>query len=82
MCRINKRRQEDAAMHGLIPHLQLLILNDTPMKQFALPILCSLAYTSAATRAELLKCGGAAFYINLLKENYWQTFALNSLAVW
>lgn len=82
MCRINKRRQEDAVMHGLIPHLQSLILNDSQMKQFALPILCSLAYTSATTRAELLKCGGAAFYINLLKENYWQTFALNSLAVW
>ena len=82
LCRINKRRQEDAAMHGLIPHLQSLIANDSHLKQFALPILCSLAYTSAKTRLELVKHGGAAFYINLLKESYWQTFALNSLAVW
>ena len=29
-----------------------------------------------------LQHGGAAFYINLLKEKYWQSFALNSLAVW
>ena len=82
MCRINKRRQEDAVVHGLIPHLQSLIVNDSHLKQFALPILCSLAYTSATTRAELSKYCGAAFYINLLKESYWQTFALNSLAVW
>ena len=82
LCRINKRRQEDAAIHGIIPHLQCLIANDSHLKQFALPILCSLAYTSSRTRAELLKHGGAAFYINLLKESYWQTFALNSLAVW
>jgi hypothetical protein len=82
LCRINKRRQEEAAVQGLIPHLQTLIVNDSHLKQYALPILCSLAYTSPITRAELLRHGGAAFYINLLKEAYWQTFALNSLAVW
>lgn len=82
LCRINKRRQEEAAVHGIIPHLQCFILNDSHLKQYALPILCSLAYTSPSTRAELLKHGGAALYINLLKEAYWQTFALNSLAVW
>jgi hypothetical protein len=82
LCRINKRRQEEAAVHGIIPHLQSFIINDSHLKQFALPILCSLAYTSPITRMELLKHGGAAFYINLLKEAYWQTFALNSLAVW
>lgn len=82
LCRINKRRQEEAAVHGIIPHLQCFILNDSHLKQYALPILCSLAYTSCVTRAELLKHGGAALYINLLKEAYWQTFALNSLAVW
>ena len=82
LCRINKRRQEEAAVHGIIPHLQSFIIIDTHLKQFALPILCSLAYTSPLTRMELFKHGGAAFYINLLKEAYWQTFALNSLAVW
>lgn len=82
LCRINKRRQEQAAMHGIIPHLQKLINEGSHFRQFALPIICDLAHSSAATRIELWKHDGVPFYVNLLKENYWQTFALNSLAVW
>ena len=165
LCRINKRRQEQAALHGVIPYLQNIIETDSHLKQFALPIICDLAHTSDITRKELMKVvfisvfigegiyvetryvyivlaytiniltitprkthynlppvpflsikkpfnhsplytllhtllhtlshilsilfilfsqhgGGAAFYIDLLQENYWQSFALNSLAVW
>lgn len=67
---------------GIIPHLQRLISEESHLRQFALPIICDLAHTSAAARAELWKNNGVGLYINLLQEKYWQTFALNSLAVW
>jgi serine/threonine protein kinase len=82
LCRINKRRQEQAATQGLIPHLQRLITEESHLRQFALPIICDLAHTSATTREELWNNNGVVFYINLLHEKYWQTFSLNSLAVW
>ena len=82
LCRINKRRQELAALEGIIPHLQRLINEESHLRQFALPIICDLAHTSATARAELWKNNGVVLYINLLHEKYWQTFALNSLAVW
>ena len=117
LCRINKRRQEQAALNGCIPLLQSIIktgerllplsylfslpsfitsfkssinqtttsmsTKDSHLKQFALPIICDLAHASDVTRAELKKHGGGAtFYIDLLQENYWQSFAMNSLTVW
>jgi hypothetical protein len=82
LCRINKRRQELAAQEGIIPHLQRLISEESHLRQFALPIICDLAHTSATARAELWRNNGVVLYINLLQEKYWQTFALNSLAVW
>lgn len=82
LCRINKRRQEQAAVQGLIPHLQRLITEESHLRQFALPIICDMAHASTATRAELWSSNGLVFFINLLHEKYWQTFALNSLAVW
>ena len=82
LCRINKRRQELAALEGIIPHLQRLINEESHLRQFALPIICDLAHTSATARAELWKNNGVVLYINLLQEKFWQTFALNSLAGW
>jgi hypothetical protein len=82
MCRINKRRQDRVAALGIVPHLKKVILDGSPLRQFALPILFDLAHTSAATRAELGKWSCQPFFLDLLKENYWQAFALNSLAVW
>jgi hypothetical protein len=82
MCRINKRRQERVAALGIVPHLKKVILDSSPLRQFALPILFDLAHTSAATRAELGKWNCQPFFLDLLRENYWQAFALNSLAVW
>ena len=55
LCRINKRRQEQAALHGVIPYLQNIIKTDSHLKQFALPIICDLAHTSDITRKELMK---------------------------
>merc|ERR1712000_209214 len=50
LCRINKRRQETAAVEGLIPHLQRFINEGSHLKQFALPIICDLAHTSSVAR--------------------------------
>jgi hypothetical protein len=82
MCRINKRRQEQAASLGIVPHLKKVILEGSHLRQFALPIMFDLAHGSSITRAELWKNECVTFYVDLLKENYWQTFALNSLAIW
>ena len=82
MCRINKRRQERVAALGIIPHLKKVITDNSPLRQFALPILFDLAHTCDTTRRELGRWNCQAFFLDLLKENYWQAFALNSLAVW
>ncbi|KAH8830757.1 hypothetical protein DL96DRAFT_1594203 [Flagelloscypha sp. PMI_526] len=40
LCRLNKSRQEEAAQAGLIPCLQRIMDTHSPLRQFALPILC------------------------------------------
>jgi hypothetical protein len=82
LCRIEIRRLDLAAREGIIPHLQRIILEGSHLKQFALPILCDLVRASSTAREELWKNDGVVFYINLLEEKYWQTFALNSLKYW
>ena len=59
-----------------------MIADGSHLKQFALPIIFDLAHASAASRAELWKNDCVSFYLDQLKENYWQTFALNSLFMW
>ena len=82
MCRVNRRRQELAATLGIIPHLKQLIEGRSHLRQFALPIMFDLAHTSNGTRQELWKNDCVSFYVDLLNENYWQKFALNSLSIW
>lgn len=67
---------------GLIPHLKKVIADGSHLKQFALPIIFDLAHASAASRAELWKNDCVSFYLDQLKENNWQTFALGSLSMW
>jgi hypothetical protein len=84
MCRINRRRQDLAAALGIVPSLKKVVLDKSPMKEFALPILLDFAHTSNATRKELWKNDGVTFFVDLLEghSQYWQAIALNSLAVW
>jgi hypothetical protein len=61
MCRLSKARQEEAASAGIIPLLKRVILQKSPLKQFALPILCDLANAGKVSRRLLwhndgLKC--------------------------
>ncbi|KAG0560320.1 hypothetical protein M758_10G166700 [Ceratodon purpureus] len=81
LCKINKRRQEQAAESGIIPHLIHFILTDSPLKQYALPLLCDMAHASRYTREQLRAFKGLDIYLSLLDDKDWAVTAIDSLAV-
>lgn len=82
LCKINKRRQEHAAENGIISHLMLFIMSDSPLKQYALLLLCDMmAHASQNSREQLRAQGGLYFYLSLLDDEYWSVIALDSIAV-
>ncbi|KAK4261942.1 hypothetical protein QN277_004873 [Acacia crassicarpa] len=81
LCKINKRRQEQAAENGIIPHLMLFITSNSPLKQYALPLLCDMAHASRNSREQLRAHGGLDVYLNLLEDEIWSVTALDSIAV-
>ncbi|KAI4212487.1 MAG: hypothetical protein LQ351_004739 [Letrouitia transgressa] len=82
LCRLNKSRQEDAALNGIIPILQRIIKTERPLKEFSYPILCDMAYSGKVGRRELWRNKGLPFYISLLTDPYWQVTALDAIYVW
>lgn len=50
LCRLSSERQSEAAAAGAIPLLQRIVRDNSPLKQFALPILCDFAHAGKATR--------------------------------
>eukprot|EP00250_Pteridium_aquilinum_P022298 c25342_g1_i2 orf=635-4657(+) len=81
LCKINKRRQERAAESGIIPHLMHFVRINSPLKRFALPLLCDMAHASRITREQLRANKGIELYLSLLDDEYWAVTALDSLAV-
>ncbi|KAL4360472.1 hypothetical protein GQ457_04G004690 [Hibiscus cannabinus] len=81
LCKINKRRQEQAAENGIIPHLMNFIMSDSPLKQNALPLLCDMAHASRNSREQLRAHGGLDVYLSLLNDEMWSVTALDSIAV-
>ncbi|XVE66333.1 hypothetical protein DITRI_Ditri08aG0071900 [Diplodiscus trichospermus] len=81
LCKINKRRQEQAAENGIIPHLMNFIMSDSPLKQHALPLLCDMAHASRNSREQLRAHGGLDVYLSLLEDELWSVTALDSIAV-
>ncbi|XP_047311875.1 MAP3K epsilon protein kinase 1-like isoform X2 [Impatiens glandulifera] len=81
LCKINKRRQEQAAENGIIPHLMLFIMSGSPLKQYALPLLCDMAHASRNSREQLRAHGGLDVYLSLLEDEIWSVTALDSIAV-
>ncbi|XXG66881.1 hypothetical protein AAC387_Pa06g0356 [Persea americana] len=81
LCKINKRRQEQAAENGIIPHLMHFIMTDSPLKQHALPLLCDMAHASRNSREQLRAHGGLDVYLSLLHDELWSVTALDSIAV-
>ncbi|CAG8468661.1 1497_t:CDS:2 [Scutellospora calospora] len=82
LCRINKSRQEEAAKAGIIPHLQYFASNKTPLKQFALPILCDMAHTGQVCRDLLWKHNILQLYLDLLVDPFYQVNALEAILAW
>jgi hypothetical protein len=82
LCRLNKSRQEDAALNGIIPVLQRIIKTERPLKEFALPVLCDMAQSGKVGRRELWRNKGLPFYISLLADPYWQVTALDAIFIW
>lgn len=81
LCKINKRRQEQAAENGIIPHLMQFIMSGSPLRQYALPLLCDMAHASRNSREQLRAHGGLDVYLSLLEDDLWSVTALDSIAV-
>lgn len=58
MCRLSRARQEEAASAGIVPLLKRVIDSKSPLKQFALPIICDLANAGKVSRRMLWKHDG------------------------
>ncbi|KAI9905735.1 hypothetical protein PsorP6_014395 [Peronosclerospora sorghi] len=82
LCRINRNRQTHAAQAGVIPSLIKVVRISSPLKQFALPILCDLAHASPTARAHLWAYDSVALFLELLEDKYWQIDAIKSISVW
>ncbi|EGN91709.1 hypothetical protein SERLA73DRAFT_173393 [Serpula lacrymans var. lacrymans S7.3] len=82
LCRLNKSRQEEAAQAGIIPCLKRVIETSSPLKQFALPILCDLASAGKSCRTLLWQHDGLALYLKLLEDPYFQVSALEAILSW
>ncbi|KAF9468656.1 hypothetical protein BDZ94DRAFT_686290 [Collybia nuda] len=82
LCRINKSRQEEAAQAGILPCLKRVIEISSPLKQFALPILCDLASAGKSCRTLLWQHDGLGMYLKLLEDPYFQVSALESVLSW
>jgi hypothetical protein len=83
LCRLNKSRQEEAAQAGLIPSLKRVVEARSPLKQFALPILCDLASAGKSCRKMLWQYDGLALYMRLLVDDpYFQVSAIEAILSW
>lgn len=54
---------------------------DSPLKQYALPLLCDMAHASRNSREQLRAHGGLDVYLSLLDDELWSVTALDSIAV-
>ncbi|KAF7767933.1 hypothetical protein Agabi119p4_7176 [Agaricus bisporus var. burnettii] len=82
LCRLNKTRQEEAAQAGILPCLKRVIETRSPLKQFALPILCDLAAAGKSCRNLLWQHDGLRMYLKLLDDPYFQVSSLESILSW
>ncbi|KAL5482758.1 CDC15_2 [Sanghuangporus weigelae] len=82
LCRLNKARQEEAAQAGIIPCLKNIANSRSPLKQFALPILCDLASATKSCRTLLWQHDGLSLYLKLLDDPYFQVSALEAILSW
>jgi len=90
LCAVNKERQEQAAMAGLIPILVKIVSTDAQEKEtaksavaLAVPLLCAMASTSRKTRELLESHGALDTYVRLAAANSeWTLSSLDAIASW
>ena len=82
MCRISPSRIGIAAASGLVPGILRVLREQSPLKQFALPLLCDLRIAHPKAWDRLWAEGGPEVFIELLSDQYWQRFALATLQQW
>jgi hypothetical protein len=82
LCRLNKERQETAALSGIIPILMDIVQTEWPLKEFALPILCDMAASGKRCRQKLWDSQGIQYLVSLLADRYWQVTALDAIFIW
>ncbi|KAG8761646.1 hypothetical protein FRC14_000030 [Serendipita sp. 396] len=82
LCRLNKSRQEEAAQAGILPCLKRVIVTNSPLRQFALPILCDMASAGKSCRSLLWQHDGISIYLDLLSDPYFQVSALEAILSW
>lgn len=82
LCRLNKARQEEAAQAGIISCLKLIIRTSSPLKQFAIPMLCDLASATKSCRTLLWQNEAFEVYVELLEDPYFQVSALEAFLAW
>jgi len=82
LCQVNKPRQTQAALAGIIPHLQRFITTNHSLNQFAYPTLFAIASASPQAQAELKKYDGAQFLVNTMYAGYWGDSAMAALGSW
>lgn len=82
LLRLDKSRQEEAALAGAIPVLQLVVKRSSPLKEFALPLLMDFAHTSRNCRKILWQRDGFSTYLSLLRDPFWGATSLEALLAW
>ncbi|TIC31126.1 Pkinase-domain-containing protein [Wallemia mellicola] len=82
LTRLSPSRQEEAAQAGLIPLMKRVYEVSSPLKQFALPMLCDFAHAGKSCRALLWRHNCLELYILLLQDPYFQVSALEAILVW
>lgn len=94
MCRLNRARQDKAALAGAVPWLCRLAIRPPLLdssqhpdemllrENSAASLLCALVHSSQSTREKLWKCETVDIFLQLLKDENCQASVLEALAFW
>jgi len=82
MCQLSRKRQEAAAVAGVIPSLHDIIHEKGPLRALALSIFFPLLLSSQTTRDILWKSNSLPIYFDLLGDSNWYVDAMESIAAW
>ncbi len=82
LCRLNKARQTEVALMGAVPILQQIVLQECPIKELALSILCDLAQANAVCRKVLWQNDGLEFYLHMMYDQIWKAPTFEAITVW